>query len=318
MSLGKFSPEEIEYIISEVAKRVQDKLGSVNSPQVGSVNSLQVNSPQADSVCAMTGQNCSPDDCGGCGECASKNVDGVRQILSEGADRIGAQMHGAIAPKDVAPFLDHTLLKANASEEEVIKLCSEAKAHGFASVCINPSYIELAAKELKGSGVMVCTVIGFPLGAMTTQAKKFETIDAIKKGADEIDMVINVGKLKSGDLKYVQDDIKAVVNAANGTTVKVILETAMLSDEEKVKGCYLAKSAGAHYVKTSTGFGPGGATAKDIALMRSTVGPDMGVKASGGIRDYETAAQMIKSGATRIGASASINIVQNKSGGKGY
>jgi deoxyribose-phosphate aldolase len=221
----------------------------------------------------------------------------------------------------VARLIDHTLLKPDATEEQVRKLCREARQYNFASVCVNPTHVALAARLLKGSQVKVCTVIGFPLGATTPTAKAIETRDALANGAEEIDMVINVGALKSGDDDLVRRDIQSVVEAARGhAIVKVILETALLSKEEKVKGCLLAKMAGADFVKTSTGFGPGGATVEDIALMRETVGPEMGVKASGGVRDLETAQAMVAAGATRIGASASVAIVtgEDKSSGKGY
>lgn len=213
--------------------------------------------------------------------------------------------------KDLAKIIDHTILKADATEKEVEKLCKEALEYNFASVCINPSMIEKAASILKGSDVKVCTVIGFPLGATTSEVKAFEADDAIKKGATEVDMVINVGKLKDGDLNYVKKDIEAVVNAAKGRALtKVIIETCLLTDEEKVTACKLSKEAGADFVKTSTGFSTGGATKEDIKLMRETVGPDLGVKASGGVRTREDAEAMIENGATRIGASASIAICE--------
>lgn len=220
----------------------------------------------------------------------------------------------------LSKYIDHTLLKAEAREEEVIKLCSEAKEYDFFSVCVNPSFVELASKELKGSDVKVCTVIGFPLGATTMQTKAFETKDAIEKGAHEVDMVINVGALKDGKYDYVREDIKAVVDASNKKAlVKVIIESCLLTDEEKVKACELSKEAGADYVKTSTGFSTGGATAADIALMRKTVGPELGVKASGGVRTYEDSIAMIEAGASRIGASASIAIVEKSvNSGQGY
>lgn len=209
----------------------------------------------------------------------------------------------------IAGMIDHTILKPEATEAQVAKLCEEAKEYEFASVCVNPGMVKLAAKCLKDSKVDVCTVIGFPLGANTSEVKAFETEDAIKNGATEVDMVINVGKLKEGNLEYVKNDIKAVVDAAKGKALtKVIIETCLLTDEEKVAACKLAKEAGADFVKTSTGFSTGGATAADIKLMRETVGPDMGVKASGGVRTKEDALTMIENGATRIGASASIAI----------
>lgn len=213
--------------------------------------------------------------------------------------------------KDLAKMIDHTILKADASEKEVEKLCMEALKYNFASVCINPSMVEKAANILKDSEVKVCTVIGFPLGATTTEVKAFETDDVIKKGATEVDMVINVGKLKDGDLNYVKKDIEAVVNVAKGRALtKVIIETCLLTDEEKVIACKLSKEAGADFVKTSTGFSTGGATKEDIKLMRETVGSDLGVKASGGVRTREDAEAMIENGATRIGASASIAICE--------
>ena len=222
--------------------------------------------------------------------------------------------------KNLSRYIDHTLLKADATENEVIKLCNEAKEYDFFSVCINPGFVELAAKELSESNVAVCTVIGFPLGASTPETKAFETRDAIHKGAAEVDMVINISKLKDKKDEEVLKDIKAVVDAADKKAlVKVIIETCLLTDEEKERACKLAKDAGADFVKTSTGFSTGGATKEDIALMRKTVGTEMGVKASGGVRTYEDAVTMIESGATRIGASASIAIVTaSKSQSSGY
>ena len=221
--------------------------------------------------------------------------------------------------KDLARMIDHTILKADATEMEVEKLCTEALEYNFASVCINTSMVEKAANMLKGSDVKVCTVIGFPLGATTTEVKAFETEDVIKKGATEVDMVINIGKLKEGNIEYVKKDIEAVVNAAKGKALtKVIIETCLLTDEEKVTACKLSKEAGADFVKTSTGFSTGGATASDIKLMRETVGPDLGVKASGGVRSLEDAMAMIENGATRIGASASIAICEGTKSNSTY
>ncbi|MEW9700754.1 deoxyribose-phosphate aldolase [Paenibacillus sp. SI8] len=219
---------------------------------------------------------------------------------------------------EIAKLIDHTLLKPDASRDEIIKLCGEAKQYSFATVCVNPHWVTLAAKELEGSTVGITTVIGFPLGATTTFAKMAEARDAIANGATEIDMVLNIGALKSGELGTVQKDVEGVVQAANGqAVVKVILETGLLTDEEKVQACSICKLAGADFVKTSTGFGHGGATVEDIALMRKTVGPEMGVKASGGVRDNETARKIIAAGATRIGASSSIAIVTGGQG-EGY
>lgn len=210
---------------------------------------------------------------------------------------------------NIASMIDHTLLKPEATEAQIIKLCEEAKEHSFASVCVNPAMVSLAAECLKDSSVKVCTVIGFPLGATTSKVKAFEAEDAINNGATEVDMVINIGKLKEGNNDYVEADIKAVVEVSKGKALtKVIIETCLLTDEEKVTACTLAKKAGADFVKTSTGFSTGGATAADIKLMRETVGKEMGVKASGGVRTKEDALKMIENGATRIGASASIAI----------
>lgn len=210
----------------------------------------------------------------------------------------------------IASKIDHTILKANATIDQVKKLCEEAKQYMFASVCVNPSYVSLASELLKQSEVAVCTVIGFPLGATTTGIKVAETMEAIENGATEVDMVINIGALKSGKMDIVKEDIESVVAAARGKArVKVIIETCLLTDEEKIKACSIAKEAGADFVKTSTGFSTGGATIEDVRLMREVVGKEMGVKASGGIRDYETAIAMINAGADRLGTSSSIAIV---------
>ncbi|HEX6923740.1 MAG TPA: deoxyribose-phosphate aldolase [Bacillales bacterium] len=212
----------------------------------------------------------------------------------------------------LAEIIDHTALKPDTTKAQIEKLCSEAKTYGFASVCVNPTWVKTAAESLSGSDVKVCTVIGFPLGATTTETKVFETKNAIESGASEVDMVINIGALKSGDDAAVLNDINAVVKAAEGAALtKVIIETALLSDEEKVRACELAVKASADYVKTSTGFASGGASVEDVALMRKTVGPDIGVKASGGVRDRETTEAMVEAGATRIGASSGVAIVQD-------
>ena len=211
--------------------------------------------------------------------------------------------------KTIASMIDHTLLKPEATPAQVEKLCAEAAEYHFASVCVNPVYIPLAARLLDGTGVKVCCVVGFPLGAIAPEQKAAEAASCAAMGAEELDMVIHVGAAKAGDWALVQQDIAGVVKAAAGRTVKVIIETCLLTDEEKVKACEAAKAAGADFVKTSTGFSTGGATTHDIALMRKTVGPEMGVKASGGIRDYATAMAMIEAGANRIGASAGIEIV---------
>ncbi|HYP25251.1 MAG TPA: deoxyribose-phosphate aldolase [Blastocatellia bacterium] len=216
----------------------------------------------------------------------------------------------------MARFIDHTLLKPEATRDDILKLCEEGARYGFASVCINPTWVRDAACALRGSGVKVCTVIGFPLGANTPDTKAYEARRAIFDGASELDMVINVGALKSGDYETVARDVSAVVEVAHeaGLICKVIIETALLSDEEKVKACLIAKEARADFVKTSTGFSKGGATVSDIALMRRTVGGEMGVKASGGVKDLKSAQEMIQAGATRIGASVGVKIVQEMSG----
>ncbi|MCY7222249.1 deoxyribose-phosphate aldolase [Streptococcus cristatus] len=207
-------------------------------------------------------------------------------------------------------YIDHTLLKPDASQEQIETLIEEAKKYDFASVCVNPTWVSFAAQALKATDVKVCTVIGFPLGANTPELKAFETSDAIQNGANEVDMVINIGALKSRNFDLVERDIRAVVETAKGTLVKVIIETCLLTDDEKVRACQLAQKAGADFVKTSTGFSTGGATVADVALMRKTVGPDMGVKASGGARSYEDALAFIKAGATRIGASSGVAIME--------
>lgn len=221
--------------------------------------------------------------------------------------------------QNLAKMIDHTQLKPDTLKEKITQICKEAKEHNFASVCVNPHWVSYCAELLEGTDVKVCTVIGFPLGATTKETKAFETKQAIEKGATEVDMVINIGELKSGNKELVQQDIEAVVREAEGKAiVKVIIETSLLSEDEKVVASELAKAAGADFVKTSTGFSGGGATVEDISLMRKTVGPDMGVKASGGVRDYEGAKAMIEAGATRIGASSGIAIVNGEQGTSDY
>jgi deoxyribose-phosphate aldolase len=222
--------------------------------------------------------------------------------------------------KNIAQLIDHTLLKAEATKAEVVKLLEEAKQYKFASVCINPTWVKTAAEFLRDTpDVKVCTVIGFPLGATTPEVKAFETKNAIENGATEVDMVINIGALKDQQYDLVEKDIKAVVDAAKGKVLtKVIIETCLLTDEEKVKACELAVKAGANFVKTSTGFSTGGATAEDVALMRKTVGPEIGVKASGGVRSLEDAEAVIKAGATRIGASSGVKIVNGETSSAAY
>lgn len=250
------------------------------------------------------------DPCTACGLCVDKRPSEVESIIASGADRISAASGIAAGSEKLASMIDHTLLKPTASREDVVKLCEEARRYGFASVCINPCYVALSAQLLRMTNVKVCTVVGFPLGANRSEVKAYETARAVEDGAQEVDMVANIGAVKSGDYDLVESDIRAVVEACRSIVVsKVIIEAALLTDDEKIEVCRRAKAAGADFVKTSTGFGPGGATAHDVALMRSVVGDEMGVKAAGGIRDLATAQEMIAAGASRIGASASVKIV---------
>lgn len=243
-------------------------------------------------------------------------IDMIRNGVTEYYDSEDDKIMNQIA---IAPLVDHTLLKADARKEDVIKLAEEAKTYGFASVCVNPGFVSAAYEVLKDSEVKVCTVIGFPLGATTSAVKAFETTDAINNGATEVDMVINISALMDGNDEYVRDDIAAVVNAAKGKALtKVIIETCLLTDEEKVRACELAVQAGADFVKTSTGFSTGGATKEDIALMRKTVGPNIGVKASGGVRSSEDAMTMIEAGATRIGTSGGVAIAKGERSENSY
>lgn len=239
----------------------------------------------------------------------------IRQVTEEICSKYGAQTQTPAAgdgytPADMAKYIDHTYLKPEASVNEIRKICDEAKKYHCASVCVNPSYIQYVAQQLEGSGVTPCCVIAFPFGTSTPEAKAFEASDAASKGAREIDMVINVGAIKSGDWLLVKRDIEGVVNAVKGRAkVKVIIEACLLTDEEKVKACTVAKLAGAAFVKTSTGYSTGGATVEDVRLMRETVGPEMGIKASGGVRTYDDAVAMLKAGANRLGCSSTMKIV---------
>jgi deoxyribose-phosphate aldolase len=252
-------------------------------------------------------------------DCAPCSPHHIACALRAGASRIGlAPGQSAGAAAEVAGYIDHTLLKPEATRAEIEKLCQEARTYNFASVCVNPVWVKECAFALYGSPVKVCTVVGFPLGASLGDVKAYETRRAIFDGATEIDMVINIGALKSGDNNIVKRDISAVVEAAHDACaiVKVIIETALLTDEEKIRACLLAKDASADFVKTSTGFSKGGATVADIELMRRTVGAEIGVKAAGGVKDLAVAREMIAAGATRIGASAGVRIVQESQGGK--
>jgi deoxyribose-phosphate aldolase len=246
------------------------------------------------------------------GQCVGKCQDKIRQVVDAGASRLTSSLGSTNVEPEIARLIDHTLLKPDASQEQIAQLCYEARKYGFAAVCVNPTNVKLCSQLLRGSPVHVCTVVGFPLGATPPEVKAYEAQQAINDGATEVDMVINIGALKSKDYALVETDIAAVARTchAGGAILKVIIEAALLADEEKVIASQLAKAAGAEYVKTSTGFGPGGATAHDVELMRRAVGPEMGIKAAGGIRSYEDLKTMVAAGATRIGASAGVKILQ--------
>lgn len=246
------------------------------------------------------------------GHCVTTNPGAVRQVVAAGASRLSTRLGVQDVANDLAAMIDHTLLKPDATEEQIRQLCAEARQHSFASVCVNPTWVPLCADLLRGATPVVCTVIGFPLGATLPEVKIYETERVLSEGACEVDMVINIGALKSRRHSQVLRDIAGVVRAAHarGAIVKVIIETALLTDEEKVEACALSQAAGADFVKTSTGFASGGATVADIALMRRVIGSEIGVKASGGIRSADDATAMIQAGATRIGASAGVKILQ--------
>lgn len=257
------------------------------------------------------------EDCTSCGACVIRRPWSVRALEDAGASRVGAPAGIGKVETGLAGMIDHTLLKPEAARADVVALCEEARQHRFASVCVNTTWVPVARAMLANTDVKVCAVVGFPLGAMTPTAKAYEAREAVRQGAQEIDMVINIGALKSRDYETVFEDICRVVKAAAPALVKVILECSALGDDEKIIGCSLSKLAGAAFVKTSTGFGKGGATVDDVALMRRVVGPRMGVKASGGVRTAEQVRQMAAAGATRIGASASVAIVAGGDAGKG-
>jgi deoxyribose-phosphate aldolase len=262
---------------------------------------LTASSPATRCRCHLVAEECCPER--------------LRGVLDAGATRVGLHAAGG-APASVASMIDHTLLKPDATRKDIEELCKEAAQFGFATVCVNPTWVALAAERLAGTRVGVCSVVGFPLGATTPDVKEYEARRAIFDAAREIDMVINIGALKSGDLGRVEREIERVSTACrdNGALSKVIIEAALLTDDDKVMACTLAKAAGADYVKTSTGFGPGGATVADVALMRRIVGPEMGVKAAGGVRDLDGLKAMVAAGATRVGASAGVKIVQQARG----
>lgn len=283
---------ELDKLVELIATRVKERLGG-NLPAAGACSA-------------------DPASCEACGKCVEKRETDTRNVIQLGAARLASGPGVSGVASDLARYIDHTLLKPEVTRDQLKQLCAEARQYHFYSVCVNSANVKYCKSLLAGSGVKVCAVVGFPLGAMTSSAKAFETREAIRDGAEEIDMVINIGELKSRNYALVLDDIKAVTSVNPNIPVKVILETGMLELEEKVIACVLSKAANARFVKTSTGFGKGGATAEDIALMKRVVGAEMEVKASGGIRDTETAVAMIQAGATRVGASASVGIVLNQ------
>ena len=281
--------------------------------QIGEEILARVPAPRAAAVKGSEGLNLPDQVCPGCTQrCAQTCSKNTKEIIAAGASRVSASDKLTKIDPSIAALIDHTILKADATRADVLKVCREARQYGFASVCVNPFWVPLVRSELAGTQVKVCTVVGFPLGATSTESKASETAIAVRNGAQEVDMVINVGALKSGEHDAVKADIAAVVKASHsgGAIVKVILETSLLDDTEKAIACVLAKEAGADFVKTSTGFSTAGATAHDIALMRQAVGPELGVKASGGIRSLQDLNTMTAAGATRIGASASVKIVE--------
>jgi deoxyribose-phosphate aldolase len=290
--------QQLERFVHAITEEI---LGYLGGPKAEGLTGLEID----ELVCPGCDQRCAE-------RCAKK----TRKVVDAGASRISAGADVQQVDADIARLIDHTLLKPEASRDDLRKLCQEAVRFGFASVCINPWYVSLAAELVHGTEVKVCTVVGFPLGATLPQVKIYETEEVLKLGAQEIDMVINVGALKSGQDDVVESDIRGVVKASHGggAICKVILETALLTIEEKVRASLASKSAGADFVKTSTGFGPGGATAEDVALMRAVVGGEIGVKAAGGVRTLDDLKKMVAAGATRIGASASVRILEQAHG----
>jgi deoxyribose-phosphate aldolase len=292
--------QDVRHLVEVVAREV---LIALNEEE------YRANQPQGD-YCTL---ECAE------GICVDTCFNKVGEVVSAGASRITSQLGNIPEDPDLAGLIDHTLLKPDATADQIAQLCYEARKFKFASVCVNPTHVKLCAELLQGTQVKVCTVIGFPLGASSPEVKAFEAETAIKDGATEIDMVLNIGALKAGDLTLAAQDIHEVVRVGHtaGAIVKVIIETSLLNDEEKVTACLLAKEAGADFVKTSTGFSGGGATVDDVNLMRRVVGPEMGVKASGGVSDFEDAQNMVKAGATRLGASAGVKIVQGQQASNG-
>jgi deoxyribose-phosphate aldolase len=297
---------DVDRLVELITQRVQERLK-------GSPAKLNV-LPRDRGAC--DDDSAPGEDCASCGSCVVRRPWSVRAMEEVGAMRVGAMPGIGEVPADLAKLIDHTLLKAEATRDEVVKLCEEARKYKFASVCVNTTWVPLCKSLLANSGVMVCCVVGFPLGAMSPTAKAYEAREAVRQGAQEVDMVINIGALKSKDYETVFEDICRVVKASGRAGVKVILETSALDTNEKIIGCTLSKLAGAAFVKTSTGFGKGGATVEDVQLMRSIVGGELGVKASGGVRTAEDAIKMAQAGANRVGASASVAIVTGKTDGK--
>jgi deoxyribose-phosphate aldolase len=290
---------ELDSLVAEISEEILARVGGGASRGVAAKKGEGLNLPA--------------EVCPGCVQrCAQTCARNTKQILAAGADRVSASERLTKIDPAIASVIDHTILKPEATRADLLKVCREARQYGFASVCANPYWVPLMRQELAGTPVKVCTVVGFPLGATSTEAKTAETAAAVRAGAQEIDMVINVGALRSAEYDAVRYDIAQVVEASHraGAIVKVILETALLDDPQKTEACRLSKLAGADFVKTSTGFGPSGATAHDVALMRAAVGPEMGVKAAGGIRTLQDFQAMTAAGATRIGASASVKIVE--------
>ena len=301
---------DVDRLVEIITKKVQERLTGQPTAKLALL-------PRDRGDC--TDDSAPGEDCASCGSCVVRRPWSVRAAEDAGATRVGAMPGVCAVPADLAKLIDHTLLKPEAVRDEVVKLCAEAKQHRFASVCVNTTWVPLCKALLSGTDVMVCAVVGFPLGAMSPTAKAYEAREAVRQGAREIDMVINIGALKSRDYETVFEDICRVVKSSAPAGVKVILETSALDTEQKIIGCTLSKLAGAAFVKTSTGFGKGGATVEDIELMRRIVGGELGVKASGCVRTAEDVLKMAAAGANRIGASASVAIVSGeKSSGKGY
>ncbi len=299
---------DVDNLVEIITRKVQERLNGAS----GSVAKLAL-LPRDRGEC--NDDSAPGEDCAGCGACVVRRPWSVRAMEGAGAMRVGAMPGVGAVPGDMAKLIDHTLLKPEATRDEVVKLCEEAKKHRFASVCVNTTWVGVCKSMLAGTDVMVCAVVGFPLGAMAPMAKAYEARDAVRAGAKEIDMVINIGALKSRDYETVFEDICRVVKSAAPAGVKVILETSALDTEQKIIGCTLSKLAGAAFVKTSTGFGKGGATVEDVQLMRRIVGGDVGVKASGGVRTAEDVLKMAQAGANRVGASASVAIVSGTADG---